>query len=115
MEPEAEKAGNDEAREEPGVEPGAGTGAEALPPGEKRCCCIATLYSVYVSTVFSSRFKVKKWNAVAVWSWNVLTDTCAICRNNLHEPSIEYQAQGFVEEQDHPGLSIAWGAKSKIP
>ena len=41
----------------------------------------------------SRRFKVKKWNAVAVWSWNVLTDTCAICRNNLHEPSIEYQAQ----------------------
>ena len=39
------------------------------------------------------RFRVKKWNAVAVWSWNVLTDTCAICRNNLHEPSIEYQAQ----------------------
>ena len=40
-----------------------------------------------------TRFRVKKWNAVAVWSWNVLTDTCAICRNNLHEPSIEYQAQ----------------------
>ena len=30
--------------------------------------------------------KMKKWNAVAVWSWNVVTDTCAICRNNLHEP-----------------------------
>merc|ERR1719198_192433 len=55
------------------------------------------------------RFRVKKWNAVAVWSWNVLTDTCAICRNNLHEPSIEYQAQGFQDAEDHPGLSIAWG------
>ena len=30
--------------------------------------------------------KMKKWTAVATWSWNVVTDTCAICRNNLHEP-----------------------------
>ena len=26
------------------------------------------------------------------WSWAICTDTCAICRNNLYEPSIEYQA-----------------------
>jgi RING-box protein 1 len=38
------------------------------------------------------RFEVKKWNAVAMWSWAICTDTCAICRNNLYEPSIEYQA-----------------------
>ena len=37
------------------------------------------------------RFEVKKWNAVAMWSWAICTDTCAICRNNLYEPSIEYQ------------------------
>jgi RING-box protein 1 len=40
----------------------------------------------------SKRFEVKKWNAVAMWSWAICTDTCAICRNNLYEPSIEYQA-----------------------
>jgi len=25
-------------------------------------------------------FTIKKWNAVAVWSWDVECDTCAICR-----------------------------------
>ena len=25
------------------------------------------------------------------WSWDIYTDTCAICRNALHGPSIEYQ------------------------
>lgn len=39
------------------------------------------------------RFEVKKWNAVAMWSWAICTDTCAICRNNLYEPSIEYQVR----------------------
>ena len=29
---------------------------------------------------------------MAMWSWAICTDTCAICRNNLYEPSIEYQA-----------------------
>ena len=38
------------------------------------------------------RFEIKKWNAVAMWSWKICTDTCAIGRNNLYEPSIEYQA-----------------------
>ena len=38
------------------------------------------------------RVQVKKWNAVACWSWDVVSDTCAICRNQLYEPSIEAQA-----------------------
>ena len=25
-------------------------------------------------------FVLKKWNAVAMWSWDVECDTCAICR-----------------------------------
>ena len=25
-------------------------------------------------------FALKKWNAVAMWSWDVECDTCAICR-----------------------------------
>ncbi|KAK9803229.1 hypothetical protein WJX73_007388 [Symbiochloris irregularis] len=54
------------------------------------------------------RFEIKKWSAVAMWSWAICTDTCAICRNNLYEPSIEYQANP-TGDTDHPGLSIAWG------
>ena len=37
------------------------------------------------------RFELKKWSAVAMWSWDICADTCAICRNSLNEPSIEYQ------------------------
>eukprot|EP00656_Telonema_subtile_P000551 TRINITY_DN10253_c0_g1_i8.p1 TRINITY_DN10253_c0_g1~~TRINITY_DN10253_c0_g1_i8.p1 ORF type:complete len:103 (+),score=16.10 TRINITY_DN10253_c0_g1_i8:50-358(+) len=33
-------------------------------------------------------------------------DTCAICRNPLYEPSLEYQAGNESEA----GLQIAWGA-----
>ena len=50
---------------------------------------------------------LSQWNAVAVWSWSICTDTCAICRNSLHEPSIEYQANPSAASEE--GLSIAWG------
>jgi hypothetical protein len=50
------------------------------------------------------KIEVKKWNAVAVWSWSTSFDSCAICRNSLHEPSIEYQANNQMGDE---GLSIA--------
>jgi RING-box protein 2 len=28
-------------------------------------------------------FTLKKWNAIAVWTWDVECDTCAICRIQL--------------------------------
>eukprot|EP01035_Chromulina_nebulosa_P005916 gene5916-8012_t len=43
------------------------------------------------STEQIPRFEIKKWNAVTMWSWDICADTCAICRNSLNEPSIEYQ------------------------
>ena len=46
---------------------------------------------------------VKKWSAVTFWSWDIVLDTCAICRNSLYEPSIEHQASGVDE------VTIAWG------
>lgn len=54
------------------------------------------LFRSYRSTFRTSlqgapRFEIKKWNAVAMWSWDICADTCAICRNSLNEPSIEYQ------------------------
>lgn len=42
------------------------------------------------------RFEIKKWNAVTMWSWNISAEHCAICRNTLHEPSIEYQVFFFI-------------------
>ena len=53
-------------------------------------------------------FQVKKWNATAVWSWAMTNDTCAICRNGLHEPSIEHQADPTRASEE--GLSITWGS-----
>lgn len=49
------------------------------------------------------RFQIKKWSAVTFWSWDIVLDTCAICRNSLYEPSIEHQAAGMDE------VTIAWG------
>ncbi len=43
------------------------------------------------SSSSTMRFEIKKWNAVTMWSWDICADTCAICRNSLNEPSIEYQ------------------------
>jgi RING-box protein 1 len=47
------------------------------------------------STGGAMRFEIKKWNAVTMWSWDICADTCAICRNSLNEPSIEYQVFCF--------------------
>lgn len=30
-----------------------------------------------------ARFEVKKWNAVALWAWDIVVDNCAICRNHI--------------------------------
>uniref|UniRef100_A0A8R7QUA9 RING-box protein 1a n=1 Tax=Triticum urartu TaxID=4572 RepID=A0A8R7QUA9_TRIUA len=29
------------------------------------------------------RFEIKKWNAVALWAWDIVVDNCAICRNHI--------------------------------
>ena len=42
-----------------------------------------------------------------MWSWDICADTCAICRNSLNEPSIEYQANPSPNNEN--GLSIAFG------
>lgn len=34
-------------------------------------------------------FSLKKWNAVAMWSWDVECDTCAICRVQVMGESAE--------------------------
>ena len=26
------------------------------------------------------RLEIKKWNAVTLWSWDIVVDNCAICR-----------------------------------
>ena len=43
------------------------------------------------------KIQVKKWNAVALWAWDIVVDTCAICRNHIMDLCIECQANQVDE------------------
>mmetsp|Transcript_49221 Transcript_49221/g.105227 ORF Transcript_49221/g.105227 Transcript_49221/m.105227 type:complete len:116 (-) Transcript_49221:47-394(-) len=58
--------------------------------------------------VKEGRFQIKGWRAVVLWSWDIVVDNCAICRNHLMEPSIEFQANPN-SDTNHAGLQIAFG------
>ena len=51
------------------------------------------------------RFEVK-WNAVAMWAWDIQVDTCAICRNHIMDPCIECQAN--TAATDAEDCVVAW-------
>eukprot|EP00924_Labyrinthula_sp_SR-Ha-C_P002376 maker-scaffold_16-snap-gene-2.57-mRNA-1 protein AED:0.06 eAED:0.06 QI:123/1/1/1/1/1/3/29/103 len=53
------------------------------------------------------RFEIKKWNAVALWSYDLVTETCAICRNHIMDPCIECQANQSASTPDD--CNVAWG------
>lgn len=65
----------------------------------------------------TGRFKIKDWNAVVMWSWNMDVDTCAICRSKLMTLCIDCQAKVNSGEKgdckvglfNSRNLQVAWG------
>jgi len=49
-------------------------------------------------------FQLKKWNGVAMWSWDVECDTCAICRVQVMDACLRCQA-----ENKHDDCVVVWG------
>ncbi|XP_064399998.1 RING-box protein 2-like [Halichondria panicea] len=49
-------------------------------------------------------FTLKKWNAVAMWQWDVECDTCAICRVQVMDACLRCQTEGKQEE-----CVVVWG------
>jgi RING-box protein 1 len=53
------------------------------------------------------KFEIRKWNAVALWSWDVQVDNCAICRAHVMDDCVECEAnQNAAQRQE---CVIAWG------
>eukprot|EP00088_Acartia_fossae_P013328 TRINITY_DN1697_c0_g1_i5.p1 TRINITY_DN1697_c0_g1~~TRINITY_DN1697_c0_g1_i5.p1 ORF type:complete len:112 (+),score=17.57 TRINITY_DN1697_c0_g1_i5:95-430(+) len=55
-------------------------------------------------------FTLKKWNAVAMWSWDVECDTCAICRVQVMDACLRCQSETTkVDARGGKDCVVVWG------
>jgi RING-box protein 2 len=54
-------------------------------------------------------FTLKKWKAVATWSWDVECDTCAICRIQVMDVCLRCQAESEDPNYGKKDCVVVWG------
>jgi len=50
-----------------------------------------------MSRTASRKLIVSKWNAVALWAWDIVVDNCAICRNHIMDLCMYYLRLLYLE------------------
>uniref|UniRef100_A0A0P5B3F7 RING-box protein n=1 Tax=Daphnia magna TaxID=35525 RepID=A0A0P5B3F7_9CRUS len=53
-------------------------------------------------------FSLKRWNAVAMWSWDVECEICAICRVQVMDACLRCQAENRNDKEQEECVVI-WG------
>lgn len=59
------------------------------------------------------RFSVRRWTAIAMWSYDIAVENCAICRNHIMDKCIECQSMQETSNIEE-NCTIAWGKCSHV-